>query len=64
MALALHRQGLVSNGNPASWHSHALRHSFETESAHAKVKAEIRNFFEGHIAGIQFIYNHTDEIHP
>jgi Phage integrase family len=63
-ALALFRQGLILNGNPESWHSHALRHSFETESSHAGVKGEIRDYLEGHISGITWTYNHRDEIHP
>lgn len=63
-ALALHRQGLVENGNPRSWHTHYLRHSFETEASHAEVKAEIRDFFLGHLKGIQWVYNHRDELHP
>ncbi len=34
-ALALHREGIVKNGNPASWRSHYLRHVWETQAAHA-----------------------------
>jgi integrase len=63
-AIALFKQGLIQNGQPKSWHSHALRHSFETEGSHAGVRSEIRNYFEGHIEGITWTYNHTDEIHP
>ncbi len=63
-AAALFRQGLIKNGSPASWHSHFLRHSFETEAAHAGVKAEFRDYFLGHVGGIQWIYNHRDELHP
>lgn len=56
--------GLLKNPNLASWHPHALRHSFETEASHAGVKAEIRDFWLGHVAGVQWVYNHRDEIHP
>lgn len=60
----LSESGLLENGNPSSWHTHALRHSFETEASHAGVKAEVRDFFLGHLAGIRWTYNHRDEIHP
>lgn len=63
MALRLARQGLVRNANPQSWHSHYLRHSFETEAAHAGVPKEVRGFFEGHVTDIAWVYNHTDAIH-
>ena len=63
MAARLFRQGMVKNGDPAAWHSHFLRHSFETEASHAGVKAEVRDFFMGHIEGIQWTYNHRDELH-
>lgn len=63
-AARLFKEALVKNGNPESWHTHALRHSFETEAAHAGVKSEIRDYFLGHVGGIQWIYNHRDEIHP
>ncbi|MDA4117593.1 MAG: site-specific integrase [Thaumarchaeota archaeon] len=62
-AQRLMRQGLIAEYPLASWHSHALRHSFETEASHAGVKAEIRDFFLGHIGGIQWVYNHRDELH-
>ena len=62
-ARALFRQGLVKNGDATAWHSHALRHSFETEGAHAKVAKEMRGFFEGHVFDISFVYNHSDTIH-
>jgi integrase len=64
VALKLHKEGLVVNGNPKSWHTHALRHSFETEASHAGVKAEIRDYFLGHVGGIRWVYNHRDEVHP
>jgi integrase len=63
-ARRLSAKGLLKNPELASWHPHALRHSFETEASHAGVKAEIRDFFLGHIGGIQWIYNHRDEVHP
>ncbi len=63
-AVNLRGQGLVANGDPASWHSHALRHSFRTEASHAGVKSEISEFFLGHTGGISYVYNHRDELHP
>ncbi|MDG7047619.1 MAG: hypothetical protein JRN61_01415 [Nitrososphaerota archaeon] len=54
----------LKNSNIRSWHSHALRASFETEASHAGVKAEIRDYFMGHLTGIQWTYNHRDELHP
>lgn len=63
-ALRLHKQGIISNGQPGAWRVYALRHSFETEASHAGVKAEIRDFFLGHLRGIQWTYNHRDELHP
>jgi integrase len=41
-ASRLFSQGLIENGNPASWPSHYLRHSFSTECSHAGVKPEVR----------------------
>ena len=63
-AVNLMKQGLIGQYPPESWHTHALRHSFETEASHAGVKAEIRDFFLGHVTGIQWIYDHRDELHP
>ncbi|MGD0330915.1 MAG: tyrosine-type recombinase/integrase [Nitrososphaeria archaeon] len=63
-ASSLAGQCIIKNGNIGSWHPHALRHSFETEASHAGVKSEIRDYFLGHITGIQWTYNHRDEIHP
>jgi integrase len=57
-------KGMLKNQDPASYHPHALRHSFETEASHAGVKAEIRDYFMGHLGGIMWTYNHRDEIHP
>ena len=54
----------LKNNDIRSWHSHAFRASFETEASHAGVKAEIRDYVMGHITGIQWTYNHRDEIHP
>ncbi|MGA2665113.1 MAG: site-specific integrase [Nitrososphaerales archaeon] len=63
MALRLHKQGLIKNGDPASWHTHYLRHNFKTEASHAKIEADAVEFFMGHLAGIQWVYNHTAESH-
>ena len=63
-ALRLFRQGVVKNGSAASWHVYALRHSFETEASHARVQSEIRDFFLGHLRGIQWVYNHRGELYP
>lgn len=63
-ARKLGRSGLLKNPNLRSWRPHYLRHSFETEASHAGVKAEIRDFFLGHVGGVQWVYNHRDEIHP
>jgi integrase len=63
-ALRLHKQGLVKNGSPGSWHVYALRHSFETEASHARVPSEIRDFLLGHLRGIQWVYNHRDQLYP
>jgi integrase len=63
-ALRMKRQGLISNGDPRSWHSHALRHCFRTEAAHAGVKPEISEFLLGHLGGIAYVYNHSDQLHP
>jgi integrase len=56
--------GMLKNPDLRSWHPHALRHSFETEASHAGVKAEVRDFFLGHVSGIMWTYNHRDELHP
>lgn len=63
-ASKLSRERIIDEYPLGSWHTHALRHSFETEASHAKVPAEIRDFFLGHVQGIQFLYNHRDELHP
>jgi integrase len=63
-ARKLGESGLLKNSNVRSYHPHALRASFETEGSHAGVKAEVRDFFMGHIGAIQWLYNHRDEIHP
>ncbi len=64
MALRMHVQGLVQNGNPTSWRSHLLRHSFKTEAEHAGVKSALVEFFMGHEGGIQWVYDNRDEVHP
>lgn len=63
-AAKLEGEELIGHYPRESWHTHALRHSFETEASHAGVRAEIRDYFMGHITGIQWTYNHRDEIHP
>ena len=57
-ALRLHKQGLISNGDPDSWHVYALRHSFSTECAHAEVNREVREFWLGHVSAISWVYQH------
>lgn len=63
-ARRLGEKGLLKNPELPSWRPYALRHSFETEASHAGVKAEVRDYFMGHVTGIQWVYNHRDEIHP
>ncbi len=63
VAVSLHKQGLIANGDARSWHTHALRHSFRTEAAHAGVKTEVSEFFLGHLGGINYVYNHRDQLH-
>ncbi|HEV2226562.1 MAG TPA: hypothetical protein VGR56_07145 [Nitrososphaerales archaeon] len=63
-AIDLHAEGLIKNGDPRAWHSHALRGSFETEGAHAGAKKEVRGYFESHVGDIMYVYSHTDELHP
>jgi ribosome biogenesis SPOUT family RNA methylase Rps3 len=63
-ALRLHKQGLVKNGSPDSWHVYALRHSFETEAGHARVPSEIRDSLLDDLRGIQWVYNHRDQLYP
>jgi integrase len=62
-AMQLAKRGMVSATSPASWHSHPLRASFETEAAHAGVPKEVRGFFEGHISDVMWVYNHGDQLH-
>jgi integrase len=63
-ALRMKAQGLIENGNPPSWRSHLLRHSFKTEAEHAEVKSALVEFFMGHEGGIQKVYDNRDEVHP
>lgn len=63
-AMAQHRQGLVKNGNPKSYHSHYLRHSFKSEAEHSGVKSALVEFFLGHNTGIEQVYDNRDELHP
>jgi integrase len=59
-AARLKREGLIENGNPRSWHSHSLRHSFSTECSHANVKPEVREYWMGHISGVAYVYQHPE----
>lgn len=59
-AARLHREGLVENGEPGSWHTHALRHSFSSECSHAGVKPEVREYWMGHVSGIAWVYQHPE----
>lgn len=63
-AMILHKQGLVSNGDPGAWHNYTLRHSYKSESEHAGARSGIVEYFMGHTAGISWVYNHRDELHP
>ena len=63
-AMKLARQGLLENRDPASWHSHMLRHSFKTEAEHAGVKSAIVEYFMGHEGGIEQVYDDRDQLHP
>jgi hypothetical protein len=60
MAMRMSRNGLIKNGEPLSWHSHALRHSFSTECSHAGVKPEVREYFMGHVSGVSWVYQHNE----
>ena len=62
-AVRLANQGLLKNGAPESWHSHALRHSFKTEAGHAGATREVVEFFMGHVGGVQWVYDHCGEVH-
>lgn len=62
-ARKLGQKGLLENPDLRSWTPHKLRHSFETEASHAGVKAKVRDYFQGHIEGIHWTYNHRDELH-
>ncbi len=59
-AAKLFRERLVKNGAAGSWHTHALRHSFSTECAHAEVKPEVREYWMGHLQGISWVYQHPE----
>jgi integrase len=59
-ARRLGKTGLLKNPDLASWHPHALRHSFSTECSHAGVKPEVREFFMGHVSGIAWVYQHPE----
>jgi integrase len=55
--------GQLKNGDLASWHPHAFRHSFKTEAEHAEAKSGVVEYFMGHVGGIQWVYNHRAEVH-
>ena len=63
-ALAMKAQGLVENGNPSSWRSHMLRHSFKTEAEHSGVKSAFIELWMGHEGGIQKVYDDRETVHP
>ncbi len=63
-AIRLHKENLISNGDPDCWHIYALRHSFKTEAEHAGVKSGIVEFFMGHNKGINWTYDNRDQLHP
>lgn len=63
-AARLFAQGLIRNGDPKSWHTHALRHSFETEGSHGGARKEVLGYLEGHLRDIMWVYNHRDDVHP
>ncbi len=63
-AMKLHREGLISNGDPDCWHIYALRHSFKTEAEHAGVKSGVVEFLMGHNKGISWTYDNRDQLHP
>jgi integrase len=63
MAKRLSERGLISNGHPASWHTHYLRHSFKTEGEHAKVQSGLIEYFMGHLEGISWVYDNRDQVH-
>jgi integrase len=62
-AMRLARQGLVSRSDPASWHSHALRHSFKTQGEHARVPSDLVELWMGHDGGIRRVYDNRDQVH-
>ena len=46
-----------------NYHTHAFRHIFRTECAHAGIPNEIAEFWMGHDRGVEYIYNHRDKFH-
>jgi len=46
-----------------NYHTHAFRHVFRTECAHAGIPNEIAEFWMGHDRGVEYIYNHRDKFH-
>ncbi len=64
IALRMHAQGMVENGEPSSWRSHMLRHSFKTEAEHCGVKSAFVEEMMGHEGGIAAVYDDRDQVHP
>jgi integrase len=62
-AMNLAAKGMVKNGNPSSWHSHMLRHSFKTEGEHAKVDSSFIEYMMGHEQGIAAVYDNRSEVY-
>lgn len=62
-AMNLAAKKMVKNGNPSSWHSHMLRHSFKTEGEHAKVDSSLIEFMMGHEQGIEAVYDNRSEVY-
>lgn len=59
----LANQGLVSRSNPASWHSHSLRHSFKTQGKCARMPSDFVELWMGHDGGIRRVYDDRDQVH-
>jgi hypothetical protein len=57
-------KGMLEVRELAAYHPYILRHSFATECSHAGVKSEVREYFLGHVSGIQWVYQHGEQLHP
>ncbi len=53
----------LKNSDLSSWHTHSFRKSFKTEAQHSGAKTGIVEFFLGHTSGLEWVYNHADEVH-